>query len=672
MEKNRFRRCALYQALLICGTTAATETIAQSASARGDDRLNNMEIIIVQGSQHTHAPDRLENDAILSVAPQGLTDVLKLSPEVDVGGPRPNATRYYLRGLEATTLAVTFDGVPSAGDLFQHRGAVSIIDPALIDSVTVKTAPVAAGDGPAALGGALEIRSVSLDDLLSEEKPGLFGVSFSGASTNDALGSSATTAYRLSDTVSAVAFASYQDFDDYKDGKGNTVSLSASENTSGYMKVQFQPSADHTFDVSALYGKNAGLLPYGAGDLPTEFYERQYSQGRAGGGPVRQSLEELSLSARYQGSGPGSPYALIYAADSTLADKDHGDAHTQMRYGGRFTLTFDRSIGDIHTVITTGIDGRLEQYKTEYQGSDNENDAVTAGLFADVNFDLGSLQLNSGLRAEYLQTDYDEKSFDHIQLSPSLRGTFALTPQLALFAGYGLAYRATNTLPASRAGRTSGKTIFPHKGLRPEQARQASLGANFTWDAPFSQDGQLFVEVEGFEVHLRDVVVFEGGARGAPFRQVFNASGDYTSQGVSATIGWMGSRLRSTLALSLVALNDPDGTPVLEVRSLAAARGDRLRWNNEVELGKGFRLGYIMTAVEDLTRLPEGITPKAGYVVHDTRIDWSSDNGTFSVALVARNLTDEFYIDQTSFTYGGFAGVPEPGRDIRIEARASF
>jgi hemoglobin/transferrin/lactoferrin receptor protein len=649
------------------------------AAEVGIEKESNIDVIVIKGNRIN---DAIDNGTILAIAPQNLADVLLVSPEITIGGATPSAQRFYVRGLEGTSLATRFDGVPASNNnLFQHRGAIPLIDPLLIDSVVVKTAPVAARDGSGALGGAINIRSIDLNNLVSADDNTLINGNLNFSSVSDSLGGGITVAHHVNDHVSFVGFGSYRDTENYEDGNGEIVDLTAIKTLSGYSKVQMKPTAEHQFDVSLRYSKNEGLLPYGAGDFPTQFFLDRYDVGRAGGGPVNQTLEQLTLSTRYKGFSSGSPDAVLYYSDSALTNNETGAIFSQIQYGGRAISYFDISSGEMDIDLVVGIDSLLEVTKTEFEADSTsifesdaaQNDSTTIGMFSDANMQLGSLSIDMGLRVDYLSFEFGDHDFDSVKASPSLRLTYSISPSLSLYGGMGIAYRATNTLPANRSDRFSEMTLFPKRGIKPEKSVQKAIGANYTLTNVLSYSGQFEASIEAFEVNLQDVIIFEGGNSGADFSAISNTEGSYTSRGVTATIGWYSEMVTSTLSFNTIKLDDPSGEPISEIRNIAAAHGDKLVWDSKFEITPTLSGGYTLTLFDDLDRLPSGSEKKEGYITHKIRLDWRlSKKSPYLLALVVRNLTDEYYVDHSSFAVSGYSTTPEAGRDIRAEIRATF
>ena len=298
---------------------------------------------------------------------------------------------------------------------------------------------------------------------------------------------------------------------------------------------------------------------------------------------------------------------------------------------------------------------------------------MTVGVFSDTTLELGRFDFRAGLRVDYIDFEFGSRSFDSIETSPSLRANFELLPGLQVFGGYGVSYRSTNTLPANRANRFAPSTVFPSADLETEKALQKSIGARFAKKNILGSNSHLTASVERFNIDLSNAIIFAEGRPGAPFAEIRNSSGDFTSRGVSASLRLSGDRYSTSLAYGHVELDDPDGHPVSTIRNIAAARGDRIRWDTQYQLLNNLKFGYTLTRVEDLKRLPSGSRPKEGYLVHDVRADWQPwKDQSLSIAFIIRNLTDEFYIDHTSFAIAEFDGAPEPGRDVRVELRKTF
>ena len=178
-----------------------------------------------------------------------LEDVFRQNSDISVGGGLGYAQKIYLRGIEDTNLNVTIDGATQSGYMFHHQGRVGI-EPELLKRVEVQAGAGLASDGPGALGGSIRFETKDPEDLLREGEQAGAIVKLGYNSNGDAAKVSTTAFGRLGEKVSVLATFSQTDGDNYKDGNGDQVTHSGTDQRNLLVKAVANLDEQQTLRVS--------------------------------------------------------------------------------------------------------------------------------------------------------------------------------------------------------------------------------------------------------------------------------------------------------------------------------------------------------------------------------------------------------------------------------------
>lgn len=674
-KKTAASRSVLLGSVLAVISGGASQALAHSETGT---QLETVEVVgeRLRSENDNAITGKIDLEDIRERQPVSLSDLFVANPEISVGGGTVNAQRLYLRGVESSNLNITIDGIRQGRNLFQHRGGMLRLEPHLLKEVEVSVGPGSADQGAGALGGAVTFTTVDAQDLLSESQ--YFGSTIKAGymSVNDASQLGVTGYGRIGDNAGLVVHASGLDSDNMERGGGDEIPNSADKDSSFFIKYSLLNAGDHSLRVSAERNKNEGLYPWGAGDYPPDVYLAFYAQGFAGGSAAKQLLERNAYAINYSWT-PDS--ALInttlnlFKSENSLENLNTGEQHDSDVTGWDLKNTSRFEGMGIEHILVAGVDFFEDEGTNFTQQITYTNDNENLGFYIQERMAGEKWTFSAGARYDSYDSEYGPRTSSDSTWSPNISGTFNLTEQLTVLAGYSQASRGTGIMPLSGLDHIVDNVNFRGGKLDPETSESKNLGLRYRQDGLFGLDGQLEARLSYFDTELEDIISFVGGARMRPITEFYNIDGAYSSEGYELELSWTGKKLASKMRFSHTDLTDPNGDDIGEVLRLGVATGDKLVWDNSYDILPNLQAGYTLTSVSELDDLPQGVTSKDGYVTHDLRLRWRPEQVKgLTLYLMAQNLTDKKYTDHTTFTFGNTEGLEEPGRDIRLIAQMTF
>jgi hemoglobin/transferrin/lactoferrin receptor protein len=149
-----------------------------------------------------------------------------------------------IRGLQDFgRVAVIVDGARQDFQRSDHgTQSTFYIDPELVKSVDVIRGPVANTYGSGAIGGVVFFDTKDAEDFLKPDET--WAASATGRYESNGKGwtTSASGAYRFNENWDALGNIVYRNYDNYKDGAGNTVNGTGFDVLSGLLKTTIRPS----------------------------------------------------------------------------------------------------------------------------------------------------------------------------------------------------------------------------------------------------------------------------------------------------------------------------------------------------------------------------------------------------------------------------------------------
>ncbi|RWO87345.1 TonB-dependent hemoglobin/transferrin/lactoferrin family receptor, partial [Mesorhizobium sp.] len=408
-----------------------------------------------------------------------------------------------IRGLQDFgRVAVIVDGARQNFQRSDHGPQSTFyIDPELIKSVDVIRGPVANTYGSGAIGGVVLFETKDADDYLRDGETWAASATGRYESNGEGWTTSAAGAYRFSENWDVLGNIVYRDYDDYKDGGGDTVDGTGFDVLSGLLKTTIRPSENSELKL----GWN------GTSDGWNEV---------SGGTPVNDvDLEANTFTARYNITDADKSWLDLHVnASYNKTNMEMTSLVPQNRFDPVTGLPIVLPAGSMSTfdVGTSGIDiwntSRFETagiaHELTYGGDWVGDDVETGGAAGGASFYTPSgkrsvsgayiqdkltwdwLEIIAGLRYDSykLESDVGETSGD--RLSPRI--TVGVSPfETASLAGlqfygtYAEGYRSPSLSETLISGNHPAGVSFhflPNPDLKPETGKTVEFGINYKRD----------------------------------------------------------------------------------------------------------------------------------------------------------------------------------------------
>lgn len=634
-------------------------TLTPQSGPRGKETvLPTMQVRSESIGTHEIAVDKLRRTLARDMA-----DVFKDEPSIVVGGGARNAQRLYVRGVEATNLNISIDGAKQGGSLHQHRGDMGSVEPSLLKKVAVQTGS-SADAGPGALGGSIRFETVDAQDML---KPGKnMGATLRGGyGSVDKSWSGGGTAYGLLDEHFGI-LANFNGLDrrSYSVGGGAEAMNTAGEDYDCMLKVSMLDLAGHSLRFSAEGMRHSGLYVWGGPGSDMGFSSTA--------SPVYVHSERTSLVADHRFN-PASRYIdsriNLYYNDNSVENRDDDATYTAETVGGDARNTLHLKYGAIDNNLTLGMDYVLESDFSKAGGVETDNYSHNIGFYLQNRMSWRTMRLSFGLRLDGYEAEFGENDIAGSRVSPSIGAEYDVLSFLTAFANYGQAVRASGIIPVSWMANINAGTAFEIES--PETSQRYEGGLRFHKEGLLLASDTAQLEWTYFNSRMKNIITAEAGMGG-----VVNAlvnSEPLSSEGWETRLGWGFDGYNTSIGYTHVKTRDENGEPVSTSRRLAASTGDRLVWDNRLEVLDSWTFGYTLTYVARLTDVAEGAIQRPGYLVHAVQAGWTPDFVSgLTLTLAVDNLFDRRYSQQTSITDRAGNAAYEPGRDIRFGFEYSF
>ncbi|WP_292188652.1 TonB-dependent hemoglobin/transferrin/lactoferrin family receptor [Mesorhizobium sp.] len=408
-----------------------------------------------------------------------------------------------IRGLQDFgRVAVIIDGARQNFQRSDHgTQSTFYIDPELVKSVDVIRGPVANTYGSGAIGGVVLFETKDAEDYLRDGETWAASATGRYESNGEGWTTSAAGAYRFNENWDVLGNIVYRDYDDYKDGGGDTVNGTGFDVLSGLLKTTIRPSENSELKL----GWN------GTSDGWNEV---------SGGTPVNDvDLEANTFTARYNITDEDKSWLDLHVNASYNKTKlEMTSLVPQNRFDPVTGLPIVLPAGSMSTfdVGTSGIDiwntSRFETaaiaHELTYGGDWVGDDVETGGAAGGDSFYTPSgkrnvsgayiqdkltwdwLEIIAGLRYDSykLESDVGETSGD--RLSPRI--TVGVSPfetvslsGLQLYGTYAEGYRSPSLSETLISGNHPAGVSFPflpNPDLKPEIGKTVEFGVNYKHD----------------------------------------------------------------------------------------------------------------------------------------------------------------------------------------------
>ncbi len=513
-----------------------TATPSEAGTAADGDTLQTIVVTVdgvadpyqVPDSVSQVAPEQVKQlrpsrpDAILRTVPGVFTQSAVETPGVSVN----------IRSMQDFgRVNVMIDG---ARQNFQYSGhgpnGTVFIDPALIRSVDIAKGTVATEGGAGAIGGAVNFRTLELEDILTGGKNyGAEATVIHGGNGYD--WSEVFSTGIRDDRFSVFGTLSLRDSGNYKDGAGFEVEQTGQDLMSGLAKFGVQLDPDQRLDLGAVYYDNEfakASADYHAKVLTTT---AKYHYDPAG------ELIDLRLNAFYNRTDLGQEFNKDFIKGSTVDFTDDG-------IGGDISNVSRFALGDIGITAKYGAEGFYDWVKAEAEGPDQTAPGLTPkgergvfGLFSETTASWKRFELIAAARVDHytltgegvndvapggpgipgfpslpgLPAGPFEVDTSATAVSPKFTAAYRPLDWLQLYGLYGWGFRPPAITETLMSGVHPGGINFvrftPNPFLDPERSEGWELGVNLAYDGLFNDRDRLRLKVNYFANDIEDYIV---------------------------------------------------------------------------------------------------------------------------------------------------------------------
>ncbi|MER8845906.1 MULTISPECIES: TonB-dependent hemoglobin/transferrin/lactoferrin family receptor [Mesorhizobium] len=437
------------------------------------------------------------------------------------------STSINIRGLQDFgRVAVIVDGARQNFQRSDHgTQSTFYIDPELVKSVDVIRGPVANTYGSGAIGGVVFFDTKDAVDFLKPDETWAGSVTGRYESNGKGWTTSATGAYRINENWDVLGNIVYRDYDNYKDGDGDSVNGTGFDVLSGLLKTTVRPTENSELKLGWVgssddWDETSGGVPVNDVDLKSNTFTARYIitdedkswldlHINTSYNKTNLDLTSLAPQNRFDPV-TGLPVVLPAGSLSTFdvgttgidiwntsRFETNGIAH-ELTYGGDW-------VGD--NVKTGGAAGG----DSFYTPSGKRN---VSGAYVQDKLTWDWLEVIAGLRYDSYSLKDDTHDISGDRLSP--RVTVGVSPfnsgglaGLQFYGTYAEGYRSpsiTETLISGNHPAGVSFPFLPNPNLRPETGKTTELGVNYKQNDIFEPGDALRLKAAYFNNDVDDYI----------------------------------------------------------------------------------------------------------------------------------------------------------------------
>ncbi|MBZ9774210.1 TonB-dependent hemoglobin/transferrin/lactoferrin family receptor [Mesorhizobium sp. CO1-1-8] len=410
------------------------------------------------------------------------------------------STSINIRGLQDFgRVAVIVDGARQNFQRSDHgTQSTFYIDPELVKSVDVIRGPVANTYGSGAIGGVVFFDTKDAADFLKPDETWAGSVTGRYESNGKGWTSSASGAYRLNENWDVLGNIVYRNYDDYKDGGGDTVKGTGFDVLSGLLKTTIRPTDNSELKLGWVgssdgWNEISGGVPVNDVDLTSNTFTARYNIS-----DEDKSWLDLHINTSYNKTNldltslvpqnrfdpvTGLPVVLPAGSQSTF---DVGTTGIDIWNTSRFET------GNVAHELTYGGDWAGDNVKTGgtaggdsfYTPSGKRN---VSGAYVQDKLTWEWLEVIAGLRYDNYSLKDDTHDISGDRVSPRI--TVGVSPfesaslaGLQFYGTYAEGYRSpsiTETLISGNHPAGVSFPFLPNPNLRPETGKTTEFGINY-------------------------------------------------------------------------------------------------------------------------------------------------------------------------------------------------
>ncbi|MBZ9722145.1 TonB-dependent hemoglobin/transferrin/lactoferrin family receptor [Mesorhizobium sp. AD1-1] len=437
------------------------------------------------------------------------------------------STSINIRGLQDFgRVAVIVDGARQNFQRSDHgTQSTFYIDPELVKSVDVIRGPVANTYGSGAIGGVVFFDTKDAEDFLKPDETWAGSITGRYESNGKGWTTSASGAYRINENWDVLGNIVYRDYDDYKDGGGDTVKGTGFDVLSGLLKTSIRPTDNSELKLGWVgssdgWNEISGGAPVNDVDLKSNTFTARYNIT-----DEDKSWLDLHINTSYNKTNldltslvpqnrfdpvTGLPVVLPAGSTSTF---DIGTTSIDLWNTSRFETS-----GIAHE-LTYGGDWAGDNVKTGgaaggdsfYTPSGKRN---VSGAYVQDKLTWEWLEVIAGLRYDNYILKDDTHDISGDRVSPRI--TVGVSPfesaglaGLQFYGTYAEGYRSpsiTETLISGNHPAGVSFPFLPNPNLRPETGKTTEFGVNYKQNDILEAGDALRIKAAYFNNDVEDYI----------------------------------------------------------------------------------------------------------------------------------------------------------------------
>ncbi|ODT15230.1 MAG: hemin receptor [Kaistia sp. SCN 65-12] len=600
-----------------------------------------------------------------------------------------------IRGLEGSgRVNMSIDGVRQNFRFTGHEAqGFAYVDPALVAGVDVTRGAISSAGGAGALMGQANVRTLGVDDILTDGKNWGALATLTWGSNNLGFSEMAAGALRSAGGGAAIAGAlSYRSPNAYENGDGVIVPYTGQNLLSGLVKGEFNPTDDLSVKVGGVFYDN---------DFAANSQEQNVKSNTYTAGFTYDPDSEL---VNVAGNFYVNDVKMVYGRNLSAFVKNEGRVMEDLGIGFDLSNTSNFMLGDVSVVSLNGVEyfhDTVDAYNTldptKEGGVNPSGKSAIGGVFTENTFSYNMVDVIAGLRYDFytLKGEIDVAANNQVGLPVGSydldksegrvdpRLTIALNPYdwLQPYVTYAETFRAPTInemmLGGSHPGSGSNSSYSPNPFLEPEIAKGWEIGANIKKDGLLTegdmfrlkanyyyQDIENYITVMSVQTGPMSGIWWFGNNPGTSVVQGLELEAAYDAGFAFGNIAY--THAKSDLPETQNGLGTASYLPENYFTITAGARfleqrltvGGRVNYVGETRGGAGF----FGTVAADWD----------AYTLVDAFANYKFDNGLDLSANVS-NLFDKTYTPASSNISGAPAGLDSGrGRTFLLTAKMQF
>lgn len=448
----------------------------------------------------------LGDDQIAIKQADHLSDLLRDTPGVDVGGTHSVNQRINIRGMNETDLQIRLDGASQSANMFHHIGNLTL-NADILKSADVQVGANSVVNG--GIGGAVSFTTKNAQDLLQADED--FGSRISlNYGSNDYQQASLALYGQLSEKFDAMVYGYIYDRNNFSDGDGTPTFGSDGTIGNALFKIGFAPDSQQRFDLAYDFykdkgdynprpdmGSSANEALSQATVMPTEYIRQTLSLNY-----LLQKNEELYLTSSLYRN-----HIDLTRDESGLTIRWPGDRLSEnnaknINTGFNTTAISQVELVNMYHKITYGIDGNEQQSISQYGNAEKTKEkAISGAVFVEDRINItDSLSITPGVRYDYFKRNAvtSTKSFDDISFA--LAAEYDITDGFTLFANSRQLFKAPQLLETFINYQA---VTYLDPNIKAESGLNTEVGFRFEHDLG---DGSIATNLTVFRTDIDDYI----------------------------------------------------------------------------------------------------------------------------------------------------------------------